>query len=498
MMRELSEHCLARLSELVESRMGLHFPRERWQDLNRGFIRASQEFGFNDIETCCQQMVDSSISPRQFEVLASHLTIGETYFFRDPAAFEALEREIIPEWLRSHHLPTARRPLRIWSAGCSTGEEAYTLAMVLSRFDGDGLNDTETSILATDINPDFLEKAGRGIYREWSFRNMPAAHRARYFSKTADGAFRVLPRYRDKVTFAYLNLVGDTYPSLLNHTNAVDIIFCRNVLMYFSESHRREVLRRFHRCLVEGGWLVVSSIEASLVQDPGWVPVRFPGNLLFRKTSRPVSREEPPPVIPPAPAAATPKKHVAAKASPPLPPPPPREEKKPAPAAGLYDDVLRLLEQNRLEEAAEKLSLLLARDNDHLPALALMARVRANQGRLPEALEWGDKVLAGDKLNVPVHYLLANVLLELGRAEEARTMLQRVLYLDSGFVLASFTLGNLAWQEGKTKDARRHFEHVLSLLNGYAGGDVIPESGGLTAGRLVQIATILLAEGKPA
>ncbi len=506
MMRELSGQCLSKLSGLIESRLGLYFPKERWQDLNRGFARASREFGFNNVEDCCQQLLASAISPRQIEVLASHLTIGETYFFRDPATFEVLEREILPEWIRAHQ--GVSRPLRIWSAGCSTGEEPYTLAMVLSRIGHNGMGDSQATILATDINPAVLETAAYGVYREWSFRNMPAVFRANYFAKTPAGALQVLPHYRKRVTFAYLNLVEDAYPSLLNHTNAMDIIFCRNVLMYFSESHRREVLRRFQRCLVEGGWLVLSSIEAALVQDSGWELVRFPGNLLFRKNSRLISREEILTFIPPVPtdmspasAPAAPRKTIPVVQSlRPGPSAPTRAEPKPQAlaVASLYEAALRLTEQNRQEEAAEKLSVILNLVKDHLPALALMARVRANQGRLFEALEHCDKALAADKLNLPVNYLLANVLIELARVAEARTILKRVLYLDPKFVLASFALGNLDWQEGKIREARRHFEYTRCLLKEYAEADVVPESGGLTAGRLTQILTTLLAEDKTA
>ena len=122
------------------------------------------------------------------------------------------------------------------------------------------LDDWRITLLATDINPRFLDRAAIGIYGEWSFRATPLIMREQYFTRTAEGRFKIDPRIRKQVTFAYLNLAEDVYPSLLNNTNAMDIIFCRNVLMYFSPKNAEKVICNFHRCLVEGGCLIISQI----------------------------------------------------------------------------------------------------------------------------------------------------------------------------------------------------------------------------------------------
>lgn len=525
MNNELSEPLLGKLSEIIESRMGLCFPRERWKDLNRGIARASRELKFKDVENCCEWLLTSSPEPSQVEALASHLTVGETYFFRDPACFQALEHEIIPEWVRSN--PDAKQPLRIWSAGCSTGEEPYTIAMLLDKFTG-GLKGREVTVLATDINTKVLHMAKRGVYGKWSFRKTSPSRRERYFDKVSENAYQVKSRYRSMVTFSYLNLVDDTYPSLLNHTNAIDIIFCRNVLMYFSEKRRQEVLRRFYRSLTEGGWLVVSSIEAAMIQDAAWSPVRYPGSFLFCKKNRSAGAEKQPLPEPDRVGLLiergnfNPDQKTGRDAIPgvrgvqyahppiytnkfeiPIPKPvrpipvetasPARKPGLPS-LTGLYEEALRLFEHDHHAEAGEKLGCILALEKDNIKAISLMARVRANQGQLFEALEWCDKALAGDKLNPALHYLLATILLELNRGDEARTALKRVLYLAPDFIPASFVLGNLAWQNGKMKEARRHFEHAISRLKGYSDNDVISESGGLTAGRLIQIMSTLLSK----
>ncbi|MCL5668881.1 MAG: chemotaxis protein CheR, partial [Gammaproteobacteria bacterium] len=212
---------LSRLSELLEAQIGLHFPGERWRDLERGIAAAARELGFPEVEACARRLLSAPLTHRQIEILASHLTVGETSFFRDRKSFEALEQYVLPPLIRSRR--DSERRLRIWSAGCSTGEEPYSIAMVLDRL----LPDHEQwniTILATDINPQSLRKAVEGAYGEWSFRDTPDWIRERYFKKARPGRFEIHPRIRKMVTFSYLNLADDVYPSLSTNTNAMDVI----------------------------------------------------------------------------------------------------------------------------------------------------------------------------------------------------------------------------------------------------------------------------------
>src|SRR5665648_364833 len=127
----LPDNRLSQLSEFVATRMGLHFPRERWRDLERQTNSTAKEFGFADAEVFIQWLVSSPLTQEQVEMLASHLTISETYFWREPQVFEALRDQILPELIRSREKGDKR--LRIWSAGCSTGEEPYSIAIALRQ-----------------------------------------------------------------------------------------------------------------------------------------------------------------------------------------------------------------------------------------------------------------------------------------------------------------------------------------------------------------------------
>ena len=166
------DELLSRASELVARHMGLHFPRERYEDLERGLLAASPELGFKDIESCFESLVSRALPRRHVEILASHLTVGETYFFRDEGSFKVVEKRILAELIKARRGKEQR--LRIWSAACCTGEEPYSIAISLHRMIPD-LQDWNITILATDINPIFLKKALDGIYGQWSFRGTPGA-----------------------------------------------------------------------------------------------------------------------------------------------------------------------------------------------------------------------------------------------------------------------------------------------------------------------------------
>jgi chemotaxis protein methyltransferase CheR len=472
----------ARVSEFIAEHMGLYFPRERLADLQRGLAGAAQEFGIDDVAACADWLLSAPPTRTQLQVLASHLTIGETYFFRDKQTFDVLASRVLPELIRARRGRDPR--LRLWSAACCSGEEAYSLAILLHQLLPD-LPDWHVTILATDINARFLKKAIAGSYGEWSFRSAPSDFKERYFSRTENGHYAIRPEIRKLVTFEHLNLVEDVYPSLATDTNAMDVILCRNVLMYFTPVQSRKVIGHLHHALMDGGWLAVSPSEASQALFTQFVTLNYPGVILYRKSDA-AARANPLPWVPPAKAAPTP-------AAPPAPPPetPAPLELRRAPlavAASLY-------EQGCYGEAVDTL---LASLDEHQPerqTFSLVARALANQGRLADALAWCDRWIAADKMDAAGHYLRAVVLMEYGHQDAARGSLQRALYLEPNFVLAHFALGSLARSGDRDDQADKHFAHTLDLLDRLQLHDVLPESDGLTAGRLAETIRTMTAIG---
>ena len=266
-------------SALLVSKMGLHYPPERWPDLERGLRAAASDLGCANAEACVRALLAGPLGQEEIEILADHLTIGETYFLRDPKVFEALRTKILPELIQAR--AGSEQRLRVWSAACCTGEEAYSLAITLADV-LPGLEDWKITVLATDINARFLAKAAAGIYSRWSFRNVPDGWKEKYFEKVNEKQFAILPRYKRMVSFSYLNLVEDAYPSLATNTNAMDVIFCRNVLMYFSADQAKRVGAKLQSSLMKDGWLVTSPGETSRETFGAMTHVAMPGAHFYR------------------------------------------------------------------------------------------------------------------------------------------------------------------------------------------------------------------------
>lgn len=436
---------LARLSDLLAVHTGLHFPVNRWGDLERGIAAAAPDFGMADAKACAHHLLSAPLTHREIEILASFLTVGETYFFREKRSFEVLEQHILPALFRAREDNEQRR-LRIWSAGCCTGEEPYSIAMILDRLIPN-IEAWNITLLATDINPAFLRKAAEGEYNDWSFRSTPDWIRNRYFRHRKNGHYRLDARISKRVTFNYLNLADDVYPSLTNNTNAMDVIFCRNVLMYFSAERARTVIEKLRHALVEGGWLIVSPVETSITLFSGFTSVEFAGVTLYRKDTR---AEVP---------------HFV--------------HREPVPVMDAFAESIPVTSPSPVAIS----------NSATIPQTPPSRKARdcANQGQLGEAAEWCHQAINADKLNPAHYYLLSAIQQEQGLRDEAARSLMRALYLDPNFVLAHYALGNLRQAQGRGREALRHFDNALALLQAHSPDEMLPESDGLTAGRIMEI-----------
>jgi len=270
----------SQVSEFVEERTGLHFPPERHADLRRAVAAAAQELGMADAEECARWLLASRPAAIQIRTLISRLTVGETYFFRDSATFQAVADQVLPDLLRRH---ADDRQLRIWSAGCCTGEEAYSIAILLHEHLPAECADWRITLLGTDLNEDFLRKAATAEYGQWSFREENSRLRERYFTRTRSGRFLLNPEIRRMVQLAPMNLVTDELQANPRDMQEMDLIFCRNVLMYFTPEQAGRVVRKLHAALGSNGWLVVSPGESWPKMFGQFAPVCLPGGTFYRK-----------------------------------------------------------------------------------------------------------------------------------------------------------------------------------------------------------------------
>ncbi len=490
---------LTQLNNFIESSLGLHFREDRFENLKRGIIIASREFGYQDPQHFVSHILASQVGQEQIDKLASCLTIGETFFFREKATFCALEEYILPELIRTRE---EQKTLRVWSAGCGSGEEPYSLAILLHRFFEKKKNWTYT-VLGTDINPRVLEIARKGVYSGWSFRDSPTWLQREYFKEIGPSKYELQADILRKVRFEYLNLVEDAYPSITLQTNAIDLVFCQNVLMYFTPEATKKVLRGFFQSLVHDGWLVLGNVESMVAQNSPFFPVRFDGTTLYLKRRSSVreerigrkrslnevlkelykeeEREE----------SLVDKDHMEIPLHvSTLPDPSPltaNEESR-------FDRAVRFYNAGNTQDA---MNLLLqgAEDRDQpeaLPSMLLLARIFANAGRLNKSAEWCEKCIQLDKLNPHVHYLYALVKWEQEDTEGAFDLLRRTLYLDQNFVMAQFTTGNFLLASGKKEQSKKHFRNVRDLLFSYSPDEILPHSEGMTVGRLAHMLETLM------
>lgn len=483
MKHPLSELELKEISAAIVAQTGLHFPPANWRNLENILQTAAKGLGFTDVRECIAQFTSPSPSEELVASLAPYLTTGETYFFREIKCFEILEKKILPEIIEKRRGKNQR--LRIWSAGCATGEEAYSIAILLDKM-LDALQGWEISILATDINPLALDKARAGIYTNWSFRKTPTDFRANYFRETEDGRFALLPEIKKMVTFSSLNLVTDAYRPLAIVSHDIDVIFCRNVLMYFPPLVAGRVVERFHHCLEEDGTLFVGACETSNTFFTDFDPIKFPGATYYQKrlnwgAAKPGGMGLESLAVSSSPIAPETATSLAA-------PPSGRNEET------TYQEALTYFARGNYKQAAEWVFSQRTKDENDIRALTLLCRIYANEGSLSEALTISDQALAIDKYSAELHYLRAIILQELGLDNEAVVPLKKALHLKDDLIMAHFTLANLKKRTGKIRASRIHFDNALSHIDKCCPDEIIPESDGMLAGRLKEIILVTTAQ----
>jgi chemotaxis protein methyltransferase CheR len=212
-------------------------------------------------------------------VLVDNLTTNETYFFRENAQLKAFSDEILPE-LRSRN--AGKKSLRIWSAGCSTGEEPYTIAILLLE-SGNWWRDWQVEIMGSDINQRVLHTARKGMYKKGSHRATPPDMLQKYFIDEGKGDYRIIDAVRQLVSFSYVNLLD---PHKLSLIRDLDIIFCRNVIIYFDRNAKKKVIEIFYDKMQEGGYLLLGHSESLINISTSFTLRTLQNDMVYQKPIR--------------------------------------------------------------------------------------------------------------------------------------------------------------------------------------------------------------------
>jgi chemotaxis protein methyltransferase CheR len=262
------------LRDLIYSYAGLRFEDDARVLFERRLADRLAALGFPDYGAYYKHLRFSPIGAGEVEEAVERLTTKETYFLRQEYQLKAFEREILPRLAQS----TAQsRRLFVWSAGCSTGEEAYTIAILIHR---SGLfGGHEVRVIGSDISKVAIARARRGIYRHGSFRATPPEFATQYFHETSEGA-QVVDEIRRMCHFGQLNLLD---AARVPFVGRVDVVFCRNVLIYFDVNSRRRVIDAFYERLLPGGYLLLGHSESLLNVTTAFELVHLSDDLVYRK-----------------------------------------------------------------------------------------------------------------------------------------------------------------------------------------------------------------------
>jgi chemotaxis protein methyltransferase CheR len=488
----LGQSDLERFSDLLLKRCGLRFPENRRPELEHGIRQAFAASTCATINEFYDLIEAPQAGAVEMDLLVNSVTVSETHFFRDEAQFDAIYNKVLPQIIQRK---SVLRTLRIWSAGCASGEEPYSLAILLRELLPD-VDQWSITILATDINTASLERARQAVYGSWAFREERAkALRSQYFIPAPNNRFALAPEIQRMVTFQKLNLVEPCFPAYETNTMMMDLIICRNVTIYFNEPITRWVVDRFHDSLVDGGWLIVGHSEPSVDIYRHFRVRNFPNSVLYqRATNTAILQAQSPRKLPPSPIAipnppeanALPapvqarSPRMQAEDFPEVIPATPERAKKVDP----LEHARELLEYGRSADACNVL-LDLARSHPGNSAVAtLLGQAYANLGNWQEAENWCRQAIERNKLVLDAYYTLALVLQHQGKLNLAIENMKKVIYIDHNYILGHYGLATLYYENNKLPLAHKSLENALRLLLDKPEDGTIPGSQGITNGRL--------------
>ncbi len=478
---------LALFEELIHKKSGMVL-KTRHDDLLSHLSELMKETESHSAMELYQLLSNDWKGGRHLTHLINTLTIGETHFFRNVPQFEALERHILPDLIERNRVT---KELRIWSAGCATGEEPYSIAILLHKLIPD-LATWKIHLLATDINEDALEKARVGLYGNWSFRQIPEHVMERNFVP-CDKKFKILPHVTGMVTFAPLNLVAPNYPMPFNQAASMDLILCRNVFIYFDEATIGSIVKKFHSVLAGTGWLVVGHSEPSQALFGDFAPCDFPGTVVYRKTplpGAPVVRQAVSDTSTPASVSNPANVDIWAQSTPVSSTAVPYRSpySKPLPENGAHDplptcaEIETWIAERRLDAAQSALTRMLHENPNDARANFLKARIHAKRMEWDLARSSIERALAANSLDAESHFLHGQILNEQGETDAAYEACRRCAFLNPEFVLAHCLMVLLLKKIGHLPQAQKAMERVSHCLEHKTQEELILGGDGMTAG----------------
>lgn len=508
---------LKQISALIATHSGIQIREQDFKGLADKLWKRARALGLFSLNGYYQVLMrdlgrsgpEGGSDRTEWQELYAILTINESYFFRDKNQYQLLREKILPNIIDRNRLAYdtnsgpagngAKPKLRIWSAGCSTGEELYSIAIVLEelQFPWD---QWDVLLVGTDISRPAIDSARKGLYGSWSFRQVPTHIQQKYFLPHHQ-LFKLSDSLRQRVTFQYGNLLQDPFPSQVNRLFDIDLILCRNVFIYLDSQSISQIINKFHQTLVPHGYLITGHTELYAQDTTRFQVLSFPESIAYQKLLNAGSLPRHLPVtspsfpqtaaclLPPKPAS-DPKPnskqthHRSTKSSgrPPLRPSPPLPDvsaarpwnpinpslSKTASQDNLLEQAIQeaeaLLRQEAYASAIERAERIYTTHPQCDAAYKIAAHAYANIGGYDRAKQLCQQVLQRQPLNVDMYYLLAQIAEDQNELEITKNYLRKIIYLDSNFVKAYLDLATIYEREKQPEKTQKMQSHALDIL----------------------------------
>jgi chemotaxis protein methyltransferase CheR len=486
----MDEILIQRFAQLVSAQIGLQIRLQDYPVLSQKIVTRARELKCSYPQDYYNLLAgETSVSQNEWRQLIPLITTPESYFFRDRGQFKLLQTVILPQLISRQK---ESKKLQIWSAGCSTGEEPYSLSLLLQQLIPNW-EEWKITILGTDINELSLEKAREGIYSAWSFRQVDSEIISKSFIPWR-GGWKINPKTRKSVKFMNFNLVQDE-PTDDSKFKNIDLVVCRNVFVYFEKYHISQAINKFYQVLKPEGYLITAHSELQGVENNPFKATIFPESVIYQ---RPKEKESISQYF--IPNSKFDRSTLCRVIS-------PENQKKDSnlgfkthlkknninqttlqsqvnlkskivnssittginyPQSPLeIEEANQLFQQKKYREAIQKINLFLEKNTSNFDGYYLLGKIYANLGQYKDAIYYCKKAIIVDSLSVLPCYLLLNISEEINNREEAKKLAKRIIYL-SGFSPSSISayvkLAFLYEQENNFKKAMQNYTIALELL----------------------------------
>jgi len=460
----LSPYDFDLFQKLLIETSGLRFDEGRGQSMHQALWQRLQHRGYDSYREYYNLLKFHPEGRLEIRELFDLITIGETYFFRNRAQFDVLMRFVLPEMIQKK-VASGDKCIRAWSAGCSRGDEAYSIAIAMIEV-FPTFEEWKVSVLGTDINRKGLACSEDAVYIEKDVGHLPKEYVDKYFMRQGS-TYHLRDDVKALVKFEYHNLATD--PCLHENMQNVDILFCRNVIIYFDPETTQQVLESFYNCLGRDGYLFLGHTETLWQITNRFERVEFPQTFIYKKQLGPVREDVMKPFmavpeisignLAPSVRPVSPFEHEVKHEASGLALHAPPEPFIPQPVEPLVSPALQV--DNPSDVASDQAA---GQDKGDILTSLAKATALANESKYKEAADILGKIVEADNLSVEAYYLLGVLSYKSGNLKEAETQFRKVIYVSPDSVLAYFNLGNMYLYQRRLRDATREFKNAVRLL----------------------------------